>query len=106
MKFYDLNKEPVVCPGCGFTIAAKEDPPTKAAPKAKPSSKKEEDTDAPETGDDFNDDEAGVIDDDNDLADLSDEDVKLGKDEKTSADETATTEGGDEQSDQEVPEKD
>lgn len=72
-KFYDLNKPEAVCPACGHVIpneqeaAEEKEIPVIAETKAglKP----------PETGDDFDDDEAGVIDDDKDLADLSDDDA-------------------------------
>ena len=83
-KFYDLNRDGATCPACGYAIAHEQDTPeekeipvvVKGGNGLKP----------PESGDDFDDDEAGVIDDDKDLADLSDE-ADPGKDVAASDDE-------------------
>jgi len=73
-KYYDLNKANAVCPSCGHTIATEQDAPEeKEIPvEAKPANGLK----PPETGDDFDADEAGVIDDDKDIADLNDDDDK------------------------------
>jgi hypothetical protein len=73
VKFYDLNKTGAACPACGHVIVKELDAAgDKEIPVANPSSNGLK---PPETGDDFNDDEAGVIDDDKDSADLSDDDT-------------------------------
>lgn len=73
-KFYDLNRDPAECPGCGFVIEAETVTPDETAFSAGASAiRKENDVKPPENGDDFDDDEAGVIDDDTDLGDLSDD---------------------------------
>lgn len=75
-KFYDLNRDPAVCPGCGFVIEAEVETPDEAAFSSGGGSiRKEADVKPPENGDEFDDDEAGVIDSATDLADLSDDDV-------------------------------
>ncbi len=73
-KFYDLNKESAVCPACGHVIAREHDAAEeKEIPVVPPANGLK----PPETGDDFNDDEAGVIDDDKDIADLSDDETAV-----------------------------
>ena len=74
-KFYDLNRDPAVCPGCGFVIESEDDTPDeKAFSAGRTPVRKEADDKPPESGDDFDDDEAGVIDSATDLADLSSND--------------------------------
>ena len=72
-KFYDLNREEAVCPACGHVIPneqeAAEDREIPVSAEAKAG------LTPPETGDDFDADEAGIIDDDKDLADLGDDDA-------------------------------
>ncbi len=70
-KFYDLNREPATCPYCGHVIKQESDKPED---KEIPVAAEDAEIKAPETGDDFNDDEAGVIDSASDLADLADDD--------------------------------
>ena len=69
-KFYDLNRTPATCPYCGHVIESENDKPED---KEIPEVEENAEIKAPETGDDFNDDEAGVIDNANDLADLADD---------------------------------
>ncbi|PLX34803.1 MAG: TIGR02300 family protein [Hyphomicrobiales bacterium] len=74
-KFYDLNRDPALCPGCGFVIETENETPDETAFSAGSAPvSKESDSNPPESGDDYDDDEAGVIDSDTDLADLSDDD--------------------------------
>ncbi len=68
-KFYDLNRKPATCPYCGHVIKLEGEKPEE---KEIPVAEKNDEIKAPETGDDFNDDEAGVIDSANDLVDLAD----------------------------------
>ncbi len=73
VKFYDLNKADAECPACGHVIVKETDAPEdKEIPVASTTGNGLK---PPETGDDFDDDEAGVIDDDKDIADLSDDDT-------------------------------
>ncbi len=74
-KFYDLNRDPAVCLGCGFVIETEVETPDETAFSAgRKAIRKEADVKPPENGDEFDDDEAGVIDSATDIADLSDGD--------------------------------
>lgn len=87
-KYYDLNRDPAICPGCGFAIETESETPDEMVFSAGGSAvRKEADVKPPENSDEFDDDEAGVIDSATDLADLSDSDGA-----KT------TEDGGDDQS--------
>jgi hypothetical protein len=78
-SFYDLNKDPAVCPHCGhshpqeaFLLAKKSAPEPAAKPKAKPAVDDDVDVD-----DDLDDDD--VLNDDDDLDDDDDDAVVIPK---------------------------
>jgi len=90
-KFFDLNRDPILCPKCGATFV----PPVLARAAARPAAADDDEQETPETGaelvpledaDASDDKAAAVVDDDVDLGDDDADDTFLEEEEEDNDD--------------------